>query len=297
MRHPRLVEWLAVAAVMVTESTCAPLVLCVPDGETDGFFAQGDCALTNQTAFRGHEWITVLANLDLPEERRFASREIDDIVEGNRRVDWPKELLVHMAHSVVAYANAATELQDRPENQPLHFLLSPDNDSEEAITLAREVIRARTKRALDLWTADRVVALTRLGEACHTIQDSFSQAHAVREPGTSELPWCIRHVKAYLTRAPGFELPGELYHGGRTGDTIGHITSLDSIYRAGRDCNDPETRPEVEVCLSDEARRARLATRDYLALVDAQLRDLEGGETDLDRALDGFFAIHVASCP
>src|SRR5690606_7783419 len=150
------------------------------------------------------EWITVLANDDLPEERRFATREIEDVVEGNRRVDWPKELLVHMAHSVVAYANAATELQDRPENQPLHFLLGPDNDSAEALGLARDVIRTKTKDALEVWTTDRVVALTHLGEACHTIQDSFSRAHAVREPETRELPWCVRHVKAYLSRAPGF---------------------------------------------------------------------------------------------
>ncbi|MBX3201539.1 MAG: hypothetical protein KF894_25610 [Labilithrix sp.] len=297
MRHPRLIEWLLVAAVMLAPTTCTPLVLCVPNDDSDGFFSQGDCALTNRSSFRGHEWITVLGNQDLPAAERFPSREVAEIVEGNRRVDWPKELLVHMAHSVVAYANAATALQDRPENQPLHFLLGPDNDSADATKLAREVIRSRTVLARAAWSEDRVVALTRIGEALHTIQDSFSLAHAVRSPASAERPWCVEQVKAYITRAPGFELPGHLYHGGRSGDTIGHITSLDSIYRSGRDCNDPRTQEAVEGCLGDEARQARLATRDYLALVGALVRDVESDDADVDRALEGFFAVHVALCP
>jgi hypothetical protein len=284
-------------AIVATVPTCSVPTLCAPQEDRIGFFSRGDCALTNQTSFRGHEWITFLANRDIRPDRRFAPEEIRDIVEGNRRVDWPKELLVHMAHSVAAYASAASSFQDRPENQPLHFLLGPDNDTAEAVTLAREVVRDRTHRALDEWGLDRVAALTRVGEACHTIQDSFSQAHAVREPDSPERPWCVRHVKAYIERAPGFELPGELYHGGRSGDTIGHITTLDSIYRTGRDCNDPQSEADVETCLSDEAHRAREATRDYLLLVDRQVRDERTDRASLDGALDAYFDAHLALCP
>lgn len=297
MTIPRLGTVLGMAIVLAVAPTCSPPELCVPQEGTVGFFSQGDCALTKRDSFRGHEWITYLGNRDLPEGDRLPDDDIRSVVEGNRRVDWPKELLVHMAHSVVAYAQAAAEAQDRPEKQPIHFLLGPDNESAEAIELAREEIRVRTRTATKLWTSDRVVALTKLGEACHTVQDSFSAAHADRDHASTTLPWCIRGVKAYLERAKGHELPGDRYHGGKEGDTIGHITTLDSIYREGRDCVDPLSVDHVVSCLSDEARRAELATRDYLALVLDLVRRGESGDVVVDSALARFFAAHMTLCP
>ena len=102
-----------------------------------------------------------------------------------------------------------------------------------------------------------------MGRVNHILQDSFSHAHAVRDPDEN---WCIRKVKAYIRRAPGYDTPDIEYHGAKD-DTVGHATSADSIYQEGRDCHEPESRAEVEECLSEEAQRARLATRDYLALV------------------------------
>jgi hypothetical protein len=276
--------------------TCSAPELCVPQEGTVGFFSQGDCALTKRGAFRGHEWITLLGSRDVPEARRLPDDDVNAIIEGNRRVDWPKELLVHLAHSVVAYSQAATELQDRPEKQPLHFLLGPDNDSVDAVELAREAIRVRTREAASLWASEHVVALTRVGEVCHTVQDSFSAAHSDRNRESTTHPWCVRSVKAYLKRAPGFELPGDRYHGGQSGDTIGHITTLDSIYLTADECSDPRTVPAVEGCLSDEAQRARLATKDYLALVSDVVRRGQG-DADVDAALARFFEAHIALCP
>ena len=52
------------------------------------------------------------------------------MIEGNRRVDWPKELLVHLNSSVASYIAALNEFTDRPENQKFHFLLTSSNTSE-----------------------------------------------------------------------------------------------------------------------------------------------------------------------
>lgn len=284
------------AAVTVAATHCALTPsLCTPEDANIGFFSKGDCVLTNASAFRGHEWLTLLGNGDAAPNDRFAPSDVSAIVEGNRRVDWPKELLVHMAHSVVAYSKAANAFQDRVEAQAVHYLLDDTNETPAAHENGTWVIRDRTRRGVALWNRDRIGALTLFGQACHTLQDSFSRAHAAREPAHPSRPWCVREIKVYMVRAPGKELPPERIHGGQTGDSIGHTTTEDSIYRVGRDCNNPLTADEVDRCLSDEARRARLATRDYLALVN----DLVGrdAETEVDGRLDGFFDAHVALCP
>ena len=148
-----------------------------------------------------------------------------------------------------------------------------------------------------LLTADRGSrALFLIGRVNHILQDSYSHAHAVREPDNG---WCIRKVKAYLRRAPGYDTPDIEYHGAKD-DTVGHATSADSIYREGRDCHEPETRREVEECLSEEAQQGRLATRDYLALVRRAVREaLEGSSSE--EAVNDHFELYVAEhfqmCP
>jgi hypothetical protein len=243
------------------QSSCALEPLCPPTQGRLGFFSKGDCALTRASFFQGHEWLTVFGNDDLPERDRFTHSEVRAIADGNRRVDWPLELLVHLNNSILAYANALTEHTNRPEIQRLHFLLSDTNDTEEATEDARDELERSSIEAVDLWIDNRTRSLTLIGRGNHLIQDSFSSAHTVREP---ENGWCIRKVKAYIPRAPG-HLDDDVEFHGTEDDTIGHITTLDSIYREGRDCHEPKTRSAVEACLSDFARRGRLGTRDYLA--------------------------------
>ena len=296
------------AVCLLATADCTTLAnLCPPEEVRFGFFSKGDCALTRASFFQGHEWLTFFGNEDLPKSARFTDAEVLAIADGNRRVDWPKELLVHLNNSIVAYADAVTEYTERPENQKLHFMLTPTNTSEEAAHDAIEEIRRVTVEALVMWNEKRTRALTLIGRANHTLQDSFCHAHAVREPAND---WCIRKLKSYVRRAPGYDTPDIEYHGGQD-DSIGHATTEDSIYRQGRDCHEPETRAEVAACLSDEAHRAIVATRDYLALVrravaaaaqtgqSGELSDEEARaaiEDIVDQEFDPYVAEHLSMC-
>lgn len=293
-------------ALLCVAGGCIEPELCPPTTGRVGFFSQGDCALTRASFFQGHEWLSFFGNQDLPEDDRFTPGELQAIAEGNRRVDWPLELLVHLNNSALAYIGALTEHTNRPEIQRQHFLLSDRNDSAEAAAEAHEELARVTREAIFLWISNRARALTLIGQGNHLIQDSFSPAHAVRNT-TGD--WCIRKVKAFIPRAPNHRGPDIEFHG-TDDDTIGHTTTQDSIYREGRDCHEPSTATGVESCLSDYAQRARLATRDYLALVRRLLRhraaepeapDGSGTsetETDAftDAELDAFSRQHLSLC-
>lgn len=271
-----------------------PFDLCPPTQERYGFFSSGDCWGTRASLFRGHEWLTFLAHRDLPSELRFSNDEINAMIEGNRRVDFPKELLVHLSSSPLAYKKAVDRYHAAPENQPLHFLLDDRSTSEEAAVLAHQRIRQTIHSALATWTGNRERALALIGRSCHIVQDSASRAHTVREPDNEAQPWCIRKVKAFLKRAPGHLTPDIEFHGTQS-DTIGHTTPQDSIYRAGRDCRDPDADDQVEACLSENARHARLLTREFLPLVRQMLFD----PSDVGRAdtlIDQFVDEHLAMC-
>jgi hypothetical protein len=297
LRH--LLAFGGVAAVASTLTCEAPLDLCTPKTARLEFFSKGDCMLTRASFFQGHEWLSFFANRDLPAEERFSDSDVRAMVEGNRRVDWPKELLIHMNAGITAYASALTEYTDRPENQRFHFLLSDVNDSAEAASDSRQEVLRLTREAMALWTTKRVRALTLVGKAHHIIQDSFSAAHARRDQDSTTAPWCILKVKAYIRRAPGHDGPDIEYHGSDDAEGVGHTTTLDSIYRSGRDCHEPATPEAVEECLADTARRARLATRDYLKVLRAIER--ERGSADIDEVAEEqllpFFEQHMQMCP
>jgi hypothetical protein len=277
-----------------------PLDACAPTESSLGFFAKGDCVLTRASFFQGHEWLTWFGNRDLPVEDRFSAAEIHTIAEGNRRVDWPKELLVHLNNSIVAYVDAVLEHTSRPGNQRLHFLLDDKNDSAQAAADARAEIARFSREAARDWSRDRKRALTLIGKANHVLQDSFSAAHTVRDSAHPQHPWCILKLKAYIERAPGHDGADIEYHGGDGSEGAGHTTTQDSIYRAGRDCHEPQKSDEVEGCLSDNAQRARLATRDYLALMRRAISSgLDGAELDaqVDAELERYEALHLELCP
>jgi len=238
--------------------------LCVPTDTRLGFFSQGDCVLSKASFFQGHEWITFFGNEDLDRSERFPASELLEIAEGNRRVDWPLELLVELNASTVAYVNAITEYTERPENQKLHFLLTATNTSEEAVADSVAEIHRVSEEAVERWVSDRGRSLALMGVATHVIQDSFSFAHSVRDDRRGH---CIMKVKAYIPRAESADNDGLAYHGGQEIDAIGHTTTEDSIYRNGRDCHDPRGRAAVEACLNQPATLARRATRDYLGMM------------------------------
>lgn len=277
------------------------LELCTPAESQLGFFSKGDCAVTRAAFFQGHEWLTWFGNRDLPESQRFSEAEVHTIAEGNRRVDWPKELMVHLNNGVLAYAIALSKFTNRPENQREHFLLSDKNRTPEAASDALEMLTSLTREAAVLWPSNRTRALTLIGRAQHLVQDSFSPAHAVREPDNAEQPWCVRSIKAFIERADGYATLDILYHGVDEDEvqTFGHTTPEDSLYRPGRDCHEPTDAAAVESCLSVYAQRARLASRDYLqAMRDIVGDGLEGDalEAQTSAIIGDFEARHMDLC-
>ena len=284
-----------------TPVSCGPPEICKPEQSRFGFFSKGDCVFAESPFFQGHEWITYLANRDLSEEYRFSDEDLHVIAEGNRRVDWPKELLIHMNNGPVAYMNALTEHTNRPDVQKLHFLLTDKNDSREAADDSLQEIGRLTDEAVEVMNQDRQRGLTLVGRANHIIQDSFSRAHTDRD---EENDWCLRSVKAYIERAPGYDFEGIQFHGGGHDDEVGHITVEDSIYREGRDCHSPQGVGEVEACLNESAQRARRATSAYLDLV-LRATALYGVRDDVGDSLqqslrervETFVSEHMSFCP
>lgn len=313
-RLPALLLGLALSACTNPEDICAPVT------DRIGFFSQGDCIFTRARFFRGHEWLTFFGNRELPDAERFDENEVQWMALGNRRVDYPKELLVHLDNGILAYVDALMDRTEQPEEQPHHFLLGGDDSELGAAASARQHVLETTTRALELWGEDRIRALTLLGQAQHTVQDSFSPAHTVRQsdaanygvlpseveaasallgtdPDAATPPLstcsgtcgCIQRVKAYLRREEDFR-EGVLYHG-TSDDTIGHITTQDSIYREGRDCHRPLDEADVFACLNRHARQAALGTSAFLRWVRAELASGNAGETlSSERLVPGFEA-------
>lgn len=286
----------AVAALALLGCT-DPLDLCTPQRADLAFFSKGDCLLTRAGFFQGHEWLTDFGNRDLDAEERFTGEEVSAIAEGNRRVDWPKEMLIHMNAGVLAYVSALDRYTALPENQRLHFLLDDDNDSATAAEDSRHSITDATTDAMAAWIVDRDRALALLGRANHTLQDSFSPAHTVRD---ETLGFCITKVKAFIPRASGFDTPDIEYHGSPS-DSIGHTTTQDSIYREGRDCHEPTTATDVEKCLSDPAKRGREATMEYLRIARQLIARVTAGDViateDVEAAYADYYARHLSLCP
>lgn len=283
---------LALVAASVLLAPCAdPFDLCSPSEGRLGFYSRGDCAITRAAVFGGHRWITELANEALAEDLRLDDGALERVVDGNRRMDWPKELLVHMNTGLAAYVEAVLAYTTDPALQHEHALLAERDTPEEALALARASVRRRSVDAVARWQSEPVRAQTLVGEACHTIQDSFSTAHTRRRAGSR----CIETVKAYIERAPGFE--DVAYHGGLVeGDDLeGHSSPEDSIFRDEEGCRDPEGRDAVRACMSPPALDAMRATTEYLALV-RRAAARGAWDADADAELDAFFEGHLAMC-
>lgn len=320
MSPKRSLRWFAsrgiVALACLFASDCTiPLDLCSPVTGRVGFFSQGDCILTRSNFAQGHEWLTFFGNEFLAESEQFADSEIQQIANGNRRVDWPSELLVHLDNSIFAYYKAMVRYTDLDDNQAVHFLLRASNSEREAIEEARASILQSTRSALRAWVTNRERALSLLGRANHTIQDSFSEAHSVRNVEHPQFGsdnckgecGCVERIKAYRPRDAGSKA-GILFHGGReeleahefSSDNIGHNSRSDSIYLPDRDCRSPEGRGDVKACLNQTAQAAAAATTTYLSMVRDQVRrgntGLEMNQELLQDAFDQYVFDHLSIC-
>lgn len=305
---------------MMGLNQCASLFdLCAMQTANVGFFSKGDCQITRSDAFRGHEWITTIGNQQLVSPDRFVDEEIFHIVEGNRRVDFPKELLVHLNAGALPYANALTDYHNEPKNQPMHFLLDARTYTPEAADDAYALLLTITQTAVETFGTDRLRSLTQMGRATHMIQDSFSPAHSCREfdnggttcdeaAPTDEGGWCVQQIKAYMPRDKDLRQrdldEGVSFHGGPLQDpdsdddddieALGHTTPQDSIYVAGRNCRQPDSAAEVIRCLNGPAKRAVCATRDYLAMVHQLARNEDTSR--VAHSVECFVSRHMRLC-
>jgi hypothetical protein len=296
---------LAIALLAMGGASCDQfgfLDLCKPGrgANRSGFYSTGDCFGTDASVFRGHEFLTEIGNADdeYPGGMIFPQSQIELIVEGNRHTDYPIELLVHLDNGVLAYLDALLGYHNAPENQAPHFILRAGNSHYEAHEEALDIIRAHTIEAAALWNFDQTRALIELGQATHALQDSYSPAHTVRspDPGGGDLAYCICKLKTFVPRDEGCLTSEIEFHDKLDDDRKpGHTTALDSIYLTVPECLDPGTVDEVKSCLTGEARRAVLATHDYLVAARELLTTGADQTAVLDR-LDAYFAVHFSFC-
>ncbi len=310
--------------------------LCNPrsGGRRLGFYSTGDCVGLDAPAFLGHEWLERLANEDPPEgepyidspsfderDRFIWTREqLDLLTEGNRHTDYPLELLVHLDNGITAYLDALLAYQELPENQAPHSILRSDNWTLEAWRETLCVIRNRTREGVALFADDQVAALTKIGSATHTLQDSYAEAHTVRfDPRWAEeekeapacdyatTNWCICNLASYVSRsspfdepntdpdAPDFGQPNAYHEREDYESTPGRAVAGDAVFRDELDCHEPSSANHAAWCLKPNAKQAVIGTRAYLYLVrDLATHAADGDE--IDRRLGELFATHLRLC-
>jgi len=295
----------AVALLALGNNSCEQvgfLSLCDPTdtGRVVGFYSTGDCLGTDASLFRGHEWLTLFAN----DEGIFSDDQINTIVEGNRHTDYPQELLVQLDNGALAYLDALLAYHNNPAGQAEHFILRSDNSHYQARDEALGLLVGLTKDAVRHWNDNQIKALTRIGRATHELQDSYSQAHAVRapqpdlrnDPPFTNVPWCMCKLKTFVPRAEGCLTDDIEFHDQFDDQRRpGHLTALDSIYDDRKDCHDPRDEEIVRRCLIPEATQAIVATRDYLVLV-RELVTTAVPEDEIEARLQPYFDMHFPFC-
>lgn len=286
-----------VAVAACSTSACEVpffLNLCDPADQSGRvrFFSSGDCKGLDSDMFRGHEWLTLLANRDLADDARFTDEQLDAVIEANRRTDYPKELLIHLDHGPVEYIDKLEAYHGHPDNQRFHFLLRRCNTYEDAHEEGIQWIRERSHLAVETWNSEQLEALTAIGQACHALQDSYSTAHSRRDRSNG---WCIQKIKTAIGRDAECDSDEIERHDRQVQDRPGHTTVQDSLYEPVATCLEPSTADEVLACLKPEAERARIATRDYLAMM-RELVTTRPDPAEVDAQLDAYFAAHFEPC-
>jgi hypothetical protein len=135
------------------------------------------------------------------------------------------------------------------------------------------LIRKATLTARDAFRAGQAeLGHYWLGHATHTIQDSFSHAHARRN---RHLHFDFSDICVYGTDTPGICKHKDL-------------DSHDRIWLTSIKCLDPNNRGTS--CMIQEAKDAKDATASYLIQVGRSIF----GQEDLDQSLQNFFGNHAA---
>lgn len=278
------------------------------------------------STYSGHEEITRQAiNKTLARFNEMGAESFSKITDLTVDLDAaPKGLFGQTSKNMVIHGNFASDFPrytsvmdlgefwkikkfsdfEHPDTQAFHFLRNYIQNTSLASAYttcmdARAAIRHITREAIVLWNAgDQRKALFLMGHALHTIQDSFSPAHTVRDldpMGNSDVKnICFYGVKikerVYDPRGP------VCYHSSPDSkDAIWNISQGQQVQtkiawpdEASIQCDKsggyPDTDDRKQACLKHEARLARLASEKYLFLVFAHLNM----DPERRRPLDNF---------
>lgn len=234
------------------------------------------------------------------------------VIHGNFASDFPKQTKVLSLKDF--WGNRDIDNFENHNGQVLHFLRNYKDSvtlasAHETCLQARENIKRVTSEALKAWqNQDANKALFLIGHAVHTIQDSFSPAHTIRDGETHN--YNLKNVCFYGMKMA--EKQGIRTRLGQKLDLCYHATpdSKDAIWNMkpsqykqalsnwGRDenvseCNRnknyPETEDAKQSCLKSEARLAKLATEKYLFIIFSQISPanfIQTAESDIVASLD-----------
>ncbi len=216
------------------------------------------------------------------------------LIHGNFATDFPKQTTVMDLSKF--WKNPYFDQYENADNQVAHFLRNYTGtytlaSAKATCIRARENIKFATSEAIKLWQAgDKTKSLFLLGHVTHTIQDSFSAAHSVRdnvEKNNNLKDICFygnqmaKSIDIQLQKKSKLCLHGQL----DSRDVIWNqkeeqvaLTKAnwpdEKSIQCSKGSDYPTTDDEKIGCLKHEARLARLATEKYLYLVFFHLTDL-----------------------
>lgn len=237
----------------------------------------------------------------------FGYKSKNMVIHGNFASDFPKQTSVMSLADF--WKDRSFHQFENPDNQVIHFLRNYKSSlvlasAKETCTLAKSKIKYITAKALENWNEGRTTeALFLIGHATHTIQDSFSPAHTIRENTGN---YDIKNIcffgndmsKKIDTRFEKDPLKQVCYHAAPDSrDAIWNYKSrqLDQSsrewpYQKNIDCdsnqNYPETEADKQACMNHEARLAKLATEKYLFLVFNQMNRAAIVKPSLENFID-----------
>lgn len=233
----------------------------------------------------------------------FGYKSKNMVIHGNFATDFPKQTTVFSLSNF--WKDRDFDQFENPKNQDNHFLRNYKNSvtlesAKSTCYSARAKIKIITQKALELWAAGNTsAALFLVGHAAHTIQDSFSRAHAIRDDSGN---YDIRNIcffGAIMQKKIDmvFEkdpLKKVCYHATPDSkDAIWNykskqawLASREWADRSSSECdsqqNYPDTEEKKQSCLSHEARLAKLATEKYLFLVFNEMNPQSLVKTPID---------------
>jgi len=228
----------------------------------------------------------LVADLDPTPKGLFGEKSQNMVIHGNFSSDFPQYTTVLSLADF--WKIPKIKEFEHPQTQVLHFLRNYKDSqtivsAKETCFSAREKIKQITKASIEMWNSgDKTKALFLIGHATHTIQDSFSSAHAIRETTQNFDLKNICYYGVQMNKSIGKDKDICYHNAPDSADVIWTVnqgsfekTQNEWPNEASSMCDKKSSYPETDLqkqsCLKHEARLARLATEKYLFIVFAHL--------------------------